>query len=221
MKIGITGDTHGDLMFRRVFQARKQGYDTLIICGDFGYIWDGSKAEQKRLDYLNKIGIKVLFIDGNHENHVLLNEYPTTKMFEGKVHVIRDNVIHLMRGEYYNIDGKTFWCMGGANSTDKEYRKEGKSWWREEIPSDNEIIEGVRLLSENKWSVDYIITHTCPSDCLSYIGKEFREDDFTDILNNIKYLVDYKQWYFGHMHIDYNIKDLKCICLYRDIIEIK
>lgn len=221
MKIGITGDIHGDLMFKRIFQARKQKYDMLIICGDFGYIWDGSKAEQKRLDYLNKIGIKVLFIDGNHENHVLLNEYPVTKMYGGKVHIIRDNIIHLMRGEYYNIDGKTFWCMGGANSTDKEYRIEGKSWWENEVPTKEELLNGWANLSNNNHEVDFVLTHTCPTSCLRYIGKEFREDELTRWFESmIKIDLIYKQWYFGHMHTDYYIKDLECTCLYRDIIKI-
>ena len=131
MRLGITGDTHGDLNFKRIFQARRLGYTHLIICGDFGYIWDGSRKEQKQLDYLNKIGVKILFVDGNHENIPLLNSYLITEMYGGKVHEIRENIVHLMRGEYYNIDGKTFWCMGGANSTDKEYRTEGKNWWKE------------------------------------------------------------------------------------------
>ena len=99
MKLGITGDVHGDLGFKSIFKARKLGLDTLIICGDFGYIWDGRKREQKRLDYLNKIGVKVLFCDGNHENFNVLNAYPISEMYGGRVHKIRDNIIHLMRGE--------------------------------------------------------------------------------------------------------------------------
>ena len=220
MKIGITGDTHGDLMFKKIFKAKKLGFDMLIICGDFGYIWTGNNKEQKQLDYLNKIGIKVLFIDGNHENFEELNKYPVTQMYGGNVQVIRDNIIHLMRGEYYNIDGKTFWCMGGANSTDKEYRTEGKTWWKEELPNSEEIVKSINNLYKHKGNIDYILTHTCPTDCLKWIGKEYRHDNYSDWLKSIRELVDYKYWYFGHMHIDYDIKDLKCRCLYRDIVEV-
>lgn len=221
MKLGITGDTHGDLSFKRIFQAKKLGYTHLIICGDFGYIWTGDNKEQKQLDYLNKIGVKVLFIDGNHENFNILNSYPISKMYDGRVQQIRDNIIHLMRGEYYVLGNHTFWCMGGANSTDKEFRKENKSWWKEELPNDYEIEYGVDKLYFNNWEVDYVLTHTCPSDCLYWIGKTFRQDCLTDWLKWMKDNLYYRYWYFGHMHTDYDIKDLRCKCLYRDIVEIK
>ena len=51
MAIFITGDTHGD--FSRLLPAAfheqrdltKEDY--LIICGDFGGVWDGGDAEQQ------------------------------------------------------------------------------------------------------------------------------------------------------------------------------
>ena len=45
----ITGDTHGDLtrFGKRAVKKLKKN-DALIICGDFGFIWDGSAAEKKR-----------------------------------------------------------------------------------------------------------------------------------------------------------------------------
>ena len=42
MKIGITGDDHGDRDFRQIYNAKKLGITHLIVCGDFGHIWDGS-----------------------------------------------------------------------------------------------------------------------------------------------------------------------------------
>ena len=48
----ITGDTHGDLtrFGKRAVKKLKKN-DALIICGDFGFIWDGSAAEKKRLQH--------------------------------------------------------------------------------------------------------------------------------------------------------------------------
>ena len=42
----ITGDMHGDLSrFKNpIFKKLKAG-DVLIVCGDFGFIWDGSRQE--------------------------------------------------------------------------------------------------------------------------------------------------------------------------------
>ena len=44
--------------------------------GDFGFVWDGSKEEQKKLDWLRKRPYTLLFLDGSHENYDLLAQYP-------------------------------------------------------------------------------------------------------------------------------------------------
>lgn len=46
----VTGDTHGDYerFTSSALKKLKKG-DTLFICGDFGFIWDGSKNEEKML----------------------------------------------------------------------------------------------------------------------------------------------------------------------------
>lgn len=59
--IYITGDTHGEVerLVPSKLRALKEG-DTLIVCGDFGFIWDGSKkrtknikaARQEKIQYL-------------------------------------------------------------------------------------------------------------------------------------------------------------------------
>lgn len=91
--------------------------DCLIVCGDFG-IWHDNKEQRKRLNYLMELPFTILFCDGNHENFDLLNKYPVTTEFDGKVHRIVSNVYHLMRGEIYTIENKTFYVMGGASSHD-------------------------------------------------------------------------------------------------------
>lgn len=76
--IYITGDTHGDGEWLRRFDgiSLKSG-DMIIILGDFGFIWDGSLEENKYLDelefYLEEKQVMLLFLDGNHENHAILN----------------------------------------------------------------------------------------------------------------------------------------------------
>ena len=51
----ITGDTHGDISVFKNPKLRKLGEDDiLIICGDFGFLWDGSDEEKKNLEKLMK-----------------------------------------------------------------------------------------------------------------------------------------------------------------------
>ena len=70
--IFVTGDTHGQLerFHTKACKNMQQG-DTLIICGDFGFIWDGGHAEEKALAWIAKQKYRVLFVDGKHENYTL------------------------------------------------------------------------------------------------------------------------------------------------------
>ena len=76
MAIFMTGDTHGDFSRLRPVAFREQGGltkdDYLIICGDFGGVWDGSEIEQQWLDWLEDRSFTTLFVSGNHENYDLL-----------------------------------------------------------------------------------------------------------------------------------------------------
>lgn len=78
MKIYITGDTHAD--FRRFGSNYFDGKECcVIVCGDFGGIWDGSNREKYWLDWLEKKKFTLLFVDGNHENFDMLNSFPVTE----------------------------------------------------------------------------------------------------------------------------------------------
>jgi len=123
--IYVTGDIHGDIsrFYTRNFPEKKglTKSDYLIICGDFGLVWDyrGETPEEKdRLNYLDNMPCTVLFCDGNHENFDRLNQYPIGEWNGGLVHVLRPNVLHLMRGEVFDIDGRRTFAFGGAASHD-------------------------------------------------------------------------------------------------------
>ena len=79
--IYITGDTHGDIDFKKlkVYFAHRYSSpkDVLIILGDAGIIWN--KSEEYTSDY-SLLGPTVLFIDGNHENFDLLNKFPVVEI---------------------------------------------------------------------------------------------------------------------------------------------
>ena len=93
----ITGDTHGFEDWEKLnttnFPEQKymsDYYDFLIIVGDFGGIWDGAEQDRYVLKAYNQRKFTTLFIDGNHENHDLLDKYPVEEWNGGKVHKICD-----------------------------------------------------------------------------------------------------------------------------------
>ena len=88
----LTGDTHGELDRFKDGGLRRAGKgDFVVVLGDFGFVWDGSKAEQKNLDWLRKRPYTILFLDGSHENYDLLEQYPTEERFGGLVQPLGGN----------------------------------------------------------------------------------------------------------------------------------
>ena len=191
MAIYITGDTHGDFQRfgSKYFPQQKEmsWEDYVVIAGDFGGLWDGSQKDQYWLDWLNKKPFTTLFVDGNHENFDLLNTLPEKEWNGGRVHVVREHVLHLMRGQVFDFGGLAWFTMGGAASHDIQdgildpaapdferqywlmrrmrsmFRVKGVSWWEEEMPSLEEYQEALANLERVNWTVDCVLTHCAPS----------------------------------------------------------
>ena len=151
----------------------------------------------------------ILFIDGNHENFPAIYDYPCEKWNGGKIHKIRKNIFHLMRGQLYEINGITFFTMGGAYSMDRYRRLEGTSWWQEELPSNQEYAEAIQNLKESQMRVDYILTHTAPREIIRRMGEkpDVHDIELTGFLEWVMYEVEFKKWFFGHWHVDRDIDD--------------
>lgn len=203
--IFVTGDTHGTYdihKLRRLKICPDAKY--LIICGDFGFIWDKEPSPSERwwLDWLDQKPYTTLFVDGNHENHDRLDAMEVTTWHGGKIHQISPKVIHLMRGQVYDIEGKTFFTMGGASSIDRIYRKEGISWWAREMPSQSEYKEARKNLAARDNKVNYIITHTAPQHLIPLLGISAKADELSSFLEEISQNVQFDHWYFGHFHQD-------------------
>ena len=76
MSVYATGDCHGTFrrFGRKYFpeQANMSRDDFVIICGDFGGLWESSEEENYWLDWLNDKPWTTLWVDGNHENFTCL-----------------------------------------------------------------------------------------------------------------------------------------------------
>ena len=246
----VTGDTHGDWINRlnvNSFPEQKEMTkdDYVIICGDFG-IWDNSKREKYNLSWLDDKPFTTLFVSGNHENYDILDSLKMSEWHGGLVNFVRKSVIHLMRGQVFNIEDKTFFTFGGASSHDisagilepddpnfKEkkkqldkdpfalYRINHVSWWERELPSENEMEMGLNNLKKENNKVDYIITHSPSTSELYLMGGKglYQSDILTNYLEDVKANTEYKRHFFGHMHWDKAIND-KDVCLYEQIIRI-
>ncbi len=154
------------------------------------------------------------------------------------------SVIRLMRGQVYELEGFRIFTFGGAKSHDisggileasdpnlkskrkkldkkKElYRINHLSWWKEELPSEEEMAEGLRNLINHNWSVDYIFSHCCATSTQERIsGGVYQPDILTRYFEKIKEMCRYRKWFFGHYHDNVNVNSRE-ILLYEQIIRI-
>lgn len=223
--IYTTGDTHIPIDVSKLNttnflqQKTMTKNDYVIICGDFGGVWDGSKSDQYWLKWFKERNFTTLFVDGNHENFDLLSKYPVQEWNGGLVHKINDSVIHLMRGQVYLINGLKIFTMGGATSVDKWRRTEGVSWWKEEIPSQEEFNAAMDNLDKHNWDVDIVITHTTSLKRMDSMGYKKENNPLNKFFDLLEENLKYKHWYFGHFHEDIYF-DEKHTAIYNKIIQI-
>lgn len=221
----ITGDIHGDLS-RLTADALKfmKLHDTLIICGDFGFIWDDSKKEDKILRNLGKRKYNICFVDGTHENFEILNKFPPEDWNSGKARNICGNLYHLMRGEIYTIEGMKVFTMGGGESPEAEYRSTEEDSSHDELPSQEELLRAVNNLEKNEYNVDLIITHEPPSKTREFLlmqeNEQFRVSALNAFFDELAVQCKYKKWYFGSMHTDKYISGNQ-VAVFKNILNAK
>lgn len=153
-------------------------------------------------------------------NFDMLKEYPISEWNNGKVQFISDNIIHLMRGQVYTIDGYKFLTIGGAKSIDKESRIENVSWWKEEELNYSEQEETYNNLELHNNTIDFILTHAAPFSILQpmfNVKKDLLYNSTTEtFLDDIYQITSFNHWYFGHYHVDKDFN--KFSCLYNRIV---
>lgn len=153
-----------------------------------------------------------------------------------------------MRGYIFELCGKKIFAFGGASSHDikdgilepddfktksdcmNEFRKryeQGQmvrinhiSWWKDELPTQEELNFGLKTLSENDNSVDFIISHCCPQSVVSVFSNGmYKSDRLTQYFNKIADIVSFDKWYFGHYHDNTSIMN-KYVLLYEQIVRV-
>lgn len=199
----ITGDIHGDISrFSDSEMRRVKKGDTLLVCGDFGFVWNGSRREKKLLKKIGKLPFTVAFLDGVHENYDLLADYPVEPWNGGHAQIIDGHLIHLLRGEIYTLENNRFFVFGGGQSAERDIREEHKTWWEAEMPSAAEMTDGLARLAENDHQVDYILTHEPSGKASGYLSTDRKLDGLNVYLNQLEEQARYRHWYFGSLHRD-------------------
>lgn len=157
-KLAIAGDWHGNGRWAQqaIYRASDLGADAMIQVGDFGF-W----THPSRKTYLDMVakavketGIRLSWLPGNHEAWPELPE-----VGRGKRPALVRNTVFLPIGYRWEWWGKKWMAVGGAYSIDRFMRKEGKSVWKEELLTD----EDVEWCTHQPHGIDVILAHDCPS----------------------------------------------------------
>ena len=226
--IYLTGDTHIPIdiikLSSKNFPVGKTltKDDYVIVLGDFGLYWKKDKTFEYWHNILQNKPWTILWLDGNHENHDWIDSMEVSEWHRGKVH--KDgSIIHLMRGQIYEIEKKKIFVMGGADSVDKNSRTPGVSWWAREVPNYAEINEAIDNLMANENSVDYVLTHTCPKKLIKPMFNLTPWPEYNNVEKILQTIlgmkINFRKWYFGHWHQDVEYKNF--VCLYDKVIKLE
>ncbi len=211
----ITADTHGELerlTDKKLKYIKK--YDTVIVLGDFGFVWDGSRQQDKNLKKIAKLPFRVLFIDGYNENFTALDRYPDTVYHGAQAkEICPGQVYYIKRGEILEIEDMKLLCFGGAD----DYIPDAFS---DNPPVQADFDRCTENLEKAGWKVDYILSHS-PSGIISrFLNLEsFVTGNLFDYFDEISHKVEYKKWFFGMYHKDKYISS-KAQAVYTDMYKL-
>ena len=175
--ICIISDTHGDMgaFAHKKIRSLKKG-DTLIILGDFGFLWDDSPKEHQILKKIGSRHYNTLFVTGYNDNAALYDQFPEDEFFGGKGRWISGN-LYMLSGGIYEIEGQKILISG---SPTEEEQAEALT----DRLSDDLLLRAL--------DVDLVMTHEPPSSIGEFLTGERDIGTlgafFDDIKAKLKYL---------------------------------
>lgn len=209
----VIGDLHGEFnLLGYLIKESKLEDACIIIAGDCGFGFEKPPHYEhmynRMKDILIKNNILILFVRGNHDDPTYFGGVNNID-FEYFKTIEDYSLLHLN-------EGSSVLCIGGGISIDRRFRRQGESYWKDELPVFRpDLLNYMYHINAN---IKTVITHTAPSFVPLYtkIGVEsFIEKDPTlekdmdserRIMDQIYYNLEkyslnkVTQWFYGHFH---------------------
>lgn len=207
-RVLIAGDTHGDRNWVRSLcrTARRHGTPVVLVVGDFGY----DIAIRQDLTFLDDCErhaadneVVVTFIRGNHDNADALDGLDELTDPDTGLVWIRPRLAWVPDGHSWTWDHTRWGALGGATSTDRQWRTEGADWWAHERPRADDAAQ----LPED---LDVLVTHDAPAEVnlggrtddprLAALAGEDRQLISDTLRRSGATLVAHGHWHAAHRH---------------------
>lgn len=205
------GDTHGSKYWTRAALnwAAENAIDHLVQVGDFGF-WPRTNNGQDFLKEVGKAsqkaGVPLYFIDGNHEDHLVLDMIRKRDPGTGFISYGKYPITYIDRGTRWEWGGVWFGAFGGAYSIDRIHRtlESGRyGWFTNETPDESKI--------PALGKVDVLVTHDSPIIPPMMYGGRFKDDPTSRESQRAVYralvATEAKLLVHGHWHLNqrYNV----------------
>ncbi len=203
MVVLVVGDTHGnaewvhDVVIPRAVEA---GASKILQVGDFGFVWPApnyTRGLDKLNRVLDKVGIDLHFLPGNHE------DYPKLELLTARSRGIspeghfpfRPRVFYTGKVSAWSWNGRRCVVVGGATSIDRRFREPGKSWWPQEALTAEETTAALALRR-----TEVLFTHDCPSYHPFSLMPDIDSNAHRQVITRIARELRPQVWFHGHYH---------------------
>lgn len=214
--IYLLSDLHENIEFEAFnrYIAEEHSNDLLIILGDVCLKLQETKENERFTEYFLSAKCPIAILDGNHENFDYLYSFPVEDWNGGKIHRITPNIVHLMRGYVFELEGNSFLAFGGCRSSEG-WKAQGR-WFPQEEASEEEYALAYENIKNHNYKVDYILTHKYNPDA----NDTYCVPKLCELTRFIDSRVEFKQWYSGHCHED-RVIDSRHRTVYDCLVKIK
>lgn len=226
----FVGDTHGKPahITKAVAAAAKLGVATVVQVGDFDTYTPSKLAVIEsaidscfgRSDTVDPASVRVLFVDGNHEDFGLLKRevavhdddpfrFPAAELEDepyGTVY-LSPRVAYMRRGSVRYIGDTLVGFLGGAITVGRENRIEGVNYFPDEAITETDFETAMRMMGNG---IDVLVTHDTTREGLAvleqeYLGSRFtsakRSDAWADSDVNTAYVSAIVKATYPHIHV--------------------
>lgn len=201
MKLRFIGDVHGEFV---KYQSLLADCECSIQLGDFGLGFHPDRVPT----YIQDQAQRHFFIRGNHDNPKVCQTYsnfiPDGSFFK----------------DFVGVSDINLFALGGALSTDKEFRVEGISWFPDEEATIPDLYRFIDHYAQVKPRV--VVSHDCPVQMLSQFKHSIassrdpkNQSRTRQALTAMFETFQPPLWAFGHYHVnkDITVQGCRFICV--------